>query len=83
MPPPPHASRQPKTSDAELLARIAHLEALLLLPTDAAASAAPPQSAEEVAALKKALARANYRILHLSRAYDALTAAAAAAPPPK
>ena len=75
---PPHA-RPPKTSDAELLARIVHLEALLLLPSDAAA-APPPQSAEEVAALKKALARANYRILHLSRAYDAL---AAAQPPPK
>ena len=68
---------------AALLARIAQLEALLGVPaiqqeTSAAAAAppAPAAAAEEVAQLQKALARANYRILHLSRAYDALIATA-------
>ena len=86
----PLAPPQSTTADsAALLARIATLEALLGVPATlqgpaaaAAAAAAPAAPAqEEVAQLQKALARANYRILHLSRAYDALVAAAPPAAP--
>jgi hypothetical protein len=60
---------------------VAALEALLALPTGPS-SPAPSASAlqEEVTALRKALSRANYRILHLTKAYDSLVSSAPAPP---
>jgi len=63
----------------KLEARVAKLEALLLLPTVAStqSSQTPPVETaalqQEVAALKKQLERTNYRLTHLTQAYDQLT----------
>ena len=68
-----------QANSIKLEARVAKLEALLLLPAAAStqSSQTPPVETaalqQEVAALKKQLERANYRLLHLSQAYDQLT----------
>ncbi len=75
------------SADDSLEARVSALEAVLGLPPVAAGAPPPaaPSSAEaaalsaRVASLEKALARAKYRVVHLSRAYDSLLARAEAA----
>lgn len=68
-----------------LAARVAALEAELALPGEQSPSAAGGSSSEaaglkaELDATKRALGRAQYRVLHLTRAYDALVARLAAA----
>lgn len=56
--------------------RVTALETALGLPSAASAAPADAELAAKLAAAEKALARANYRIVHLTRAYDELRARA-------
>jgi hypothetical protein len=75
------SSSSPTISNQSLEDRVAYLESLFLLTTsksDPASSSLPSSSLlAEVAALKKQLARAEYRIEHLCKALEAVKGTAA------
>jgi hypothetical protein len=77
------ATTNPATTASTLEERVAALEAALALPPAlvgaAPASASSPSSPSSESALRVALARQNYRILHLVRALDQYQARAVAA----
>jgi hypothetical protein len=75
------ASTNPATTASTLEERVAALEAALALPPAlvGAAPASASSSPSSESALRVALARQNYRILHLVRALDQYQARAVAA----
>lgn len=73
-----HSKAPAHFTTADLAARITRIEELLELPAPDPHSA-PPATTAEVQALTRTIDRQAYRLLHLTRAYDALLARALAA----
>ena len=63
----------------ELESRVQKLEAAILLDSNAKPPASTPANSKTVDETARALARANYRILHLTRGLEAALARAEAA----